>query len=219
MPSAEARVPTDRASRYLAQLCRHLGEMGRMHGALLAHAGARMPEVRQVEWSDDAGVVLFARGTCTLHATPDALLLRLDADDEDALADLQRGFGNRLRTIGRRDGLRVEWRPVAAASSGPETAPTHAPAGAAGHRRRFLTTAAVAGVVMVVAAAHLAAGGALLVAPWAGGAALAAVLLGGVVVVAHLVLGGAAFTGARRLTHTGWRGPLGGGRGAGTRHR
>ncbi|KUL47006.1 hypothetical protein ADL12_00760 [Streptomyces regalis] len=28
MPNAEARVVTDRASRYLVQLCRHAGRMG-----------------------------------------------------------------------------------------------------------------------------------------------------------------------------------------------
>ncbi|MEV6018191.1 DUF2218 domain-containing protein [Streptomyces sp. NPDC051997] len=113
MPTAETRLATDRASRYLAQLCRHLGQMPHMshrpHGG--GHReGTTRPEVRHVEFTGTHGTVRFAEGLWTLDASADALTLRVDADDEDALRRLQDGITARIEKIGRRDGLRVQWR-------------------------------------------------------------------------------------------------------------
>ena len=118
MISAEGRVATARADRYLDQLCRHLGQMRHMpRGPAARHAGsgAGMPEVRSVERSGSRGSVRFAEGAWTLIATPDALLLRVDAVDERALARLRDGVTVRVEKIGRRDGLTVAWQPAAAA--------------------------------------------------------------------------------------------------------
>jgi hypothetical protein len=116
MISAEGRVATARADRYLDQLCRHLGQMRHMaHGPKARHAGEGMPEVRGVERTGSAGAVRFADGAWTLTATPDALLLRVDAVDERALARLRDGVTARVEKIGRRDGLTVTWHPAAAA--------------------------------------------------------------------------------------------------------
>ncbi|MFF3446616.1 DUF2218 domain-containing protein [Streptomyces sp. NPDC002667] len=117
MPTAETRLATDRASRYLVQLCRHLGRMTHMshrppgggHGE-----GGTQPEVRHVEFTDTHATVHFAEGLWTLDATADALTLRVDADDEDALRRLQDGIAARIEKIGRRDGLRAQWRRVGA---------------------------------------------------------------------------------------------------------
>lgn len=125
MPSMEARVPTDRASRYLVQLCRHAEQMSRWrHGPPAGHGGGREAvAVREVQWSEASGVVRFEEGEWTLCASGDALLLRVDAVDQQALERLQRGIAVRVATVGRRDRLSVSWEPADTWS-----APSHQPA-------------------------------------------------------------------------------------------
>lgn len=101
MLSSEARVDTDRPSRYLAQLCRHLSQIAQAHTDLRA----------QVEWPDSDGAVTFAWGRCNLHAAAGVLTLRAEADDEDALSRITRAVAGRIEQIGRRDGLAVSWSP------------------------------------------------------------------------------------------------------------
>jgi hypothetical protein len=52
---AEAAVTTDRASRYLTQLCEHL--------EAIARARPQMPV--RVEWSDDSGLITLGAARCT----------------------------------------------------------------------------------------------------------------------------------------------------------
>jgi hypothetical protein len=103
LPTAHTRIPTDRAGRYLAQLCQHLNQIS---GHPL-HGGAS--PIRRVEWSDSHGVIEFASGTCTLDATGDELALTLVASDADDLRQLQQLLSARLETIGRRDDIHVTW--------------------------------------------------------------------------------------------------------------
>lgn len=111
MPTAQAQIPTERASRYLDQFCRHLGRMSRMrHRVPTGHRGQAPPPVQHVDWTDSSGTIRFTHGTCTLQATPTALTLRVDADDEDNLRQLQDGITRRLETIGRRDHFTVDWQ-------------------------------------------------------------------------------------------------------------
>jgi hypothetical protein len=63
---AEARVETERASRYLVQLCQHVDKLGRARPQMQAHA----------ECSDDRGVISVGWGQCTLRALPGVLTLR-----------------------------------------------------------------------------------------------------------------------------------------------
>lgn len=106
MPTARTRVVTDRASRYLVQLCEHLDQME--HRA--QHRGApATPGALRVEWTDVHGVITFAGGRCTLDATDDALDLHLVADDAQELSRMQTVFAARIETIGRRDNLHVAW--------------------------------------------------------------------------------------------------------------
>lgn len=128
MPTAEARLATDRASRYLVQLCSHLDRMDRMdhrphgghgghggHGRLGGHAqDPAVPAVEHVDCTDTHGTVRFADGRWTLHATADTLTLRVDADDEEALTRLRDRISERIARIGRRDGLQAHWHPVGA---------------------------------------------------------------------------------------------------------
>lgn len=102
---------TERAGRYLAQLCQHLSEIGPRHGLFL-HGRHRPPKVLHVEWTDVAGEVRFENGSCTLDAREDALLLRVSADDQRKLEGLQQAMSHRIETIGRREMLTVTWHPL-----------------------------------------------------------------------------------------------------------
>jgi hypothetical protein len=102
---AEGHVPTERASRYLVQLCEHVDQL-RHHRP--GHS-ATPPGVRGVEWSDTSGVLTFDIGRCALQATPNALRLRVEAAGEGSLQRLQELVAKRLETIGRRDNLQVAW--------------------------------------------------------------------------------------------------------------
>jgi hypothetical protein len=99
MLTAEASVATERSSRYLVQLCRHLDHAARMHPQLQANA----------EWSEDRGVITFGFGRCVLHAERDALTLRAEATDTESLLRIEQRVADRLAQIGRRDGLTVTW--------------------------------------------------------------------------------------------------------------
>ena len=109
MPTVNAEIPTDRAGRYLAQLCRHLSQMSRMrHRPTTGHGGQAPPAVEDVDWSDTAGTIRFSHGTCTLQASSNTLMLRIDADNEDA-------------RIGCRKALPAGWRRSADATASPST--------------------------------------------------------------------------------------------------
>ena len=96
---AEARVATDRSSRYLVQVCKHVDK--------IAHAHPQMQA--QVEWSDTHGVINLGWGRCTLRANPGVLTLRAEAPDEESLRRVQQRVADRLERIGRRDHLAVTW--------------------------------------------------------------------------------------------------------------
>jgi hypothetical protein len=123
---AEANVETERASRYLVQLCQHLHKAGRAHPQMQAH----------VEWSDDHGVISFDWGRCTLRALPGVLTLRAEASNEDTLHRLEQRIADRLQQVGRRDHLRVTWTPL----RGPGEQPVETPARRhSGHESRRRT--------------------------------------------------------------------------------
>jgi hypothetical protein len=112
MPTAQAGIDTDRADRYLAQLCNHLGNMrgGSITGHL--HPGSRhqQPAVQRVERTGRRGELVFDWGTCTLMALDDALIVTAQAADPDALERAQAMIGHRIETIGHREDLTVTWR-------------------------------------------------------------------------------------------------------------
>jgi hypothetical protein len=212
VPTAFARIETDRPSRYLVQLCRHADNMDRArHRPPSGNTGGRKPpKVRHVDFSDTRGIIQFADGQCTLQATADTLTIRVETADEETLRRLQDGIASRLERIGRRDGLAVTWqRPQASTVSPGEPAPDapHAPPTGAGKRRklgRLGTTALVIGGALVVALHLGLGGGALATSAWTGWATnivLALILLKLLVVAGHVALGG--FVVRRdRLVHT-----------------
>jgi hypothetical protein len=110
MPSAEARIPTDRAARYLEQLCSHLGAMGHMPRLPAGgHGGAGMPRVENIEQNGNRAVIRFDDGSWALQAHEDALVLRVEAEEAAALERLKEAIAARITKIGRRDGLAVTW--------------------------------------------------------------------------------------------------------------
>ncbi|WP_328478491.1 DUF2218 domain-containing protein [Streptomyces sp. NBC_00377] len=186
MPTDEARVETDRASRYLGQLCRHVQQMGD-HPHYGRDGGVhRPPQVHDVEWSDTEGTAHLSLGLWTLQATPDALVLRIEADTEEDLQRMRDLIADRIETIGRRDQLAVAWQQPAAPGdpSGAAVQPHRPHLMAHGHAgsatRRWGVKALVgAGALLVVA--HLALGGSVLAASrwwgWGAGAVVVAVVL------------------------------------------
>ena len=111
MLSEQTRVGTERAGRYLAQLCEHLDQLTARpgtHGPAGRHDGGP-PDLRRVEWTADRGVVEFERATFTLTAAPDELTLRVEAEDAQDLERIKEALSARIETIGRRDGLTVTW--------------------------------------------------------------------------------------------------------------
>jgi hypothetical protein len=111
MISEQTSVVTERADRYLVQLCEHLDQLTRrpgLHGHADRHDGAA-PDLRSVEWTAESGAVTFERATFTLTAAPDVLVLRVEADDAEHLERIKQLVSARIEAIGRRDGLSVTW--------------------------------------------------------------------------------------------------------------
>jgi len=111
MPASQARVPSDRARRYLAQLCEHGEKMSHraLHHVSRGGEDGDSPQARRAEHSDTDGIIDFGQGRCTLRATDTELLLRVEADDERHLRRIEGGIAARVERIGRRDKLSVTW--------------------------------------------------------------------------------------------------------------
>ena len=132
MPILYAQIPTERASRYLVQFCKHAAALGsgghtpRMH--LHAPMGRRDVQVA-AEWSPTSGTVTFTPwGTCTLTATDDTLTLRIDAADEAGLAQIRDVINRDFERFSSRDPISVTWRRIedpGAAPTSPNTLDRH----------------------------------------------------------------------------------------------
>jgi hypothetical protein len=112
MPTSEARVQTQRAGRYLTQLCRHATAIsGRAGQHAHEHVGPahEHPRMRNVDWSDTDATLNFDQGRCTLHAEPDALDLRAEADDAASLRRIEGLIAADLERFGTREHLTVTW--------------------------------------------------------------------------------------------------------------
>ncbi|MFF7550850.1 DUF2218 domain-containing protein [Streptomyces canus] len=193
MPTAEARVATERPSRYLVQLCKHFSNKGRHLGrGLHGHSGGdgqavhdmrAVAEQTQVEWSETEGHVALPWGRITLRATPGALILHFEAGADEDLKRLQDLVAGHVGRFGRREDLQVNWQASGSSAVSAEAAVGDARASAedAGPRRSHLKVVGVVAVVAIVLAAHLGLGDVLLSnlrwTGWAVGCLLAVVLL------------------------------------------
>ncbi|WP_234543981.1 DUF2218 domain-containing protein [Streptomyces shenzhenensis] len=144
-----------------------------------------------------------------MRATADMLMLSVEADDEDTLWQLQNGIAGRIEKTGRRDRLRVTWRPLQAPEDAPgEAAVTaHVPDAGAGKRRGLGKAAGLGAVVLVAVALHLGLGGAVPAAsPWTSwgvNAILVIVLVKLLFVGGHVILGRAGIRAVHRRRQQG----------------
>jgi len=93
MPASHAIIPTNSASRYLQQLCKHW-----------SHKFA-------VEFTPEHGVIPFDdTRRCTLDASPDRLALRIEAADDATLERMQGVVIDHLKRFAFREDLGdVKW--------------------------------------------------------------------------------------------------------------
>ena len=159
MPIAEARIDTDRPSRYLVQFCKHAAAMGSGRGhQLRAHtegASATDRVTIRAEWSDTSGTVTFDPwGTCHLQAGDTALLVRVQATSHDNLARIEEIVTADLGRFSRQE-LSTTWHSIRAELAEKQRITAKHPTMLLLRRTPWLL--AVVGVLIV--AAHLAAGG------------------------------------------------------------
>lgn len=128
MMMVEARIKTEEASRYLVRLCTHAASMGRTQGhGIRVHRNEALSrgEVEvQAQWSDTHGTVTFSPwGQCEIEASTTALVLRVEAADEEYLRRIQDIV---TRDLDRFSGekLVIDWRrtdaPEVARGEGPQ---------------------------------------------------------------------------------------------------
>ena len=98
MERSTARVSTDKAARYLVQLCKHFGH--------------RVP----AEWSDSEGVVRFEPGTCRMAAADDALILDCESATAEDLDVVETVVADHLLRFAWKEELTVGWEKAAGTS-------------------------------------------------------------------------------------------------------
>ena len=91
MKTSTAQVRTDKASRYLVQLCKHFGH--------------RVP----TEWSEAEGLVRFEPGTCRMTAAPDLLTLTCESATPEDLAVVESTVADHLVRFAWKEDLSVTW--------------------------------------------------------------------------------------------------------------
>jgi hypothetical protein len=99
VPVLEARLDTPRAERYLAQLTSHLSHGPGGLTVLSTSAGELVVDLGAATWS--------------VRATPEELVLRIEALDAAELEQQSIRVTQRVEQIARRDALRVTWTPAA----------------------------------------------------------------------------------------------------------
>ncbi len=91
MPAATARVPTLLPRRYMGQLCKHFEH--------------KLP----VTLGETDGVITFGMGICTLRAETDAIVMRVEAPDDEGLARLEDVVARHLVRFAFREPVAVDW--------------------------------------------------------------------------------------------------------------
>jgi hypothetical protein len=91
MYSAEARVTSEKASRYLVQLCKHF-----------AHKTT-------AEYDETQGRVDFQPGLCLMTATGDELLVRCEAGDAPDLERIKHIVEDHIVRFGWREKIGITW--------------------------------------------------------------------------------------------------------------
>ncbi|GAB4046232.1 DUF2218 domain-containing protein [Catellatospora paridis] len=93
----EGNAPTTRAARYLKQVLTHFSHK------------------IDVELAEDRGSARFEAGRAELTATDEALVVRIEAEDAERAATVQRVIVSHAERFGEKDGLKFgQFTPVAA---------------------------------------------------------------------------------------------------------
>jgi len=87
----ETRVPTEHASKYIAQLCKHFKH--------------KVP----ADYDDVSGMVDFQPGKCSLTAERDGLLMRCESEEESNLGRLKFILEDHLQRFAWREKPVIEW--------------------------------------------------------------------------------------------------------------
>ena len=124
MLTIEATVHTERATRYLAQFCKHATAMGGAsgHGPRLHRHGTPADATLQAhaEWSQTHGIITFTPGgRCTMDADANTLTVSIEATDEQALRRIQDIVTRDLARFSNRDPLTVDWHTAGKSESQP----------------------------------------------------------------------------------------------------
>ena len=88
---SEGRAATAHARRYISQLCKHW-----------AHRF-------EVRFDDLTGEIVMPSGPCRLEAEPEALRIRVEAQDEDGLIRMQAVVADHLARFAFREPFQVSW--------------------------------------------------------------------------------------------------------------
>lgn len=88
---AEARIETEKASKYLKWLCGHF----------------RIKT--QAEYDDTHGTVQFVFGNCEMRAQPSQLYMRVETPTLEDLATAKEVVGGHLERFAHKDDVRVTW--------------------------------------------------------------------------------------------------------------
>ncbi len=88
---SHASIPTEHASKYLQQLCKHF-----------AHK-------RPVTFDEHRGQISLMSGDCYLQAEDAALAVRVEAEDAENLPQLEDVVVRHLVRFAFRDELQVDW--------------------------------------------------------------------------------------------------------------
>jgi hypothetical protein len=224
-PILEARIETERPSRYLVQFCKHAAAMGGGEHSPRAHlhgmAAARRDVQVRADWSDTRGTVTFTPwGRCTLSAGDGSLAVRIEAADEDGMRQIRDVVTRDLDRFSRRDPLAVTWHRTD--TPGTHTPGTHtpgtdtpgtAPDGVKGRRRVNLQAVLLSAAVLLIVGLHLGLAGTVVAdSRWTGLAAdlmMALVVLKiGLVVLVRIRLHRRGKPGGRGALTPGRRPPL-----------
>lgn len=95
MHTAESRIQTAHASKYIAQLCKHFHH--------------KVP----VEYDEISGRVDFQPGLCMLQVADGALVIRCEAEDEAGLGRLKFILEDHLQRFAWREKPLIEWKSLA----------------------------------------------------------------------------------------------------------
>ena len=92
---SEAKVKTEKASRYIAQLCKHFQH--------------KVP----AEYDEREGRVDFQPGNCVMTAADGVLTMRCEADDEKAMGRVKYILDDHLTRFAWREKPEIVWENVA----------------------------------------------------------------------------------------------------------